>query len=61
MHTATAVPVVSSHTEVSVRRLAGVATLLCGAALIFLVGFVSAPAVHNGTHDTRHANGFPCH
>jgi cobalt transporter subunit CbtB len=55
------VPVVSSHAESSARRMAGLMTLLCGAALIFLVGFSSAPALHNGTHDTRHANGFPCH
>ncbi len=49
------------HAEVNVRRLAGVLTVLMGAALIFLVGFAASPAVHNGTHDTRHANGFPCH
>ena len=61
MQAAVAVPIVNSRVESSASRMAGLATLLCGAALIFLVGFMSAPAVHNGTHDTRHANGFPCH
>jgi cobalt transporter subunit CbtB len=61
MQAAVAVPIVNSHVQSSASRMAGLATLLCGAALIFLVGFMSAPAVHNGTHDARHANGFPCH
>jgi cobalt transporter subunit CbtB len=42
-------------------RLSGVLTLIGGLALLFLVAFVQVPAVHNGAHDTRHANGFPCH
>jgi cobalt transporter subunit CbtB len=36
-------------------------TLGLGLVLLFGVGFVQTPAVHNGAHDTRHANGFPCH
>lgn len=42
-------------------RLPAVLMLVGGIALLFLVGFVQVPAVHNGAHDTRHANGFPCH
>jgi cobalt transporter subunit CbtB len=42
-------------------RLPALLTLLFGVALLFCVGFMSLPAVHNGAHDTRHANGFPCH
>jgi cobalt transporter subunit CbtB len=42
-------------------RLPALVTLLFGVALLFCVGFMSLPAVHNGAHDTRHANGFPCH
>jgi cobalt transporter subunit CbtB len=61
MQTVIAVPVAHPRAEANVRRIAGVATVLLGAALIFLVGFAASPAVHNGTHDTRHANGFPCH
>jgi cobalt transporter subunit CbtB len=34
---------------------------LLGATLLLGVGFVQVEAVHNAAHDTRHANGFPCH
>ena len=37
------------------------ATVAVGLFVIFCVGFLQASAVHNGAHDTRHANGFPCH
>ncbi len=37
------------------------ATIALGLLILFCVGFLQVPAVHNGTHDTRHANGFPCH
>jgi cobalt transporter subunit CbtB len=43
------------------RRLPAVAVLLFGLVLVYAVGFVSIPAVHNATHDARHAAGFPCH
>lgn len=46
---------------VDATRLPALVTVLGGIALLFLVGFVQIPAVHNGAHDTRHANGFPCH
>lgn len=32
-----------------------------GLALVLIAGFAGTPAVHNATHDTRHATGFPCH
>ncbi len=38
-----------------------VAAFLIGAFLIFGVGFVHIPAVHNAAHDTRHSFAFPCH
>jgi cobalt transporter subunit CbtB len=34
---------------------------LLGVLLLGIVGFVQIDAVHNAAHDTRHANGFPCH
>ena len=37
------------------------ATIALGALVLFCVGFLQTPAVHNGAHDTRHADGFPCH
>jgi len=43
------------------RRLPAVAVLIFGLFLVYGIGFVSIPAVHNATHDTRHAAGFPCH
>jgi cobalt transporter subunit CbtB len=42
-------------------RLPAIMTVVCGIALLFVVGFLQVPAVHNGAHDTRHTNGFPCH
>jgi cobalt transporter subunit CbtB len=32
-----------------------------GAGLVYGVGFAGADVLHNVAHDTRHANGFPCH
>jgi cobalt transporter subunit CbtB len=37
------------------------ATIALGLMVLFCVGFLQVSAVHNGAHDTRHANGFPCH
>lgn len=37
------------------------ATMAFGLVVLFCVGFLQTPAAHNGAHDTRHANGFPCH
>ena len=35
--------------------------IACGLVVVFCVGFLNTPAVHNAAHDTRHADGFPCH
>jgi cobalt transporter subunit CbtB len=43
------------------RVLPALMTIACGLLILFCVGFMQIPAVHNGAHDTRHANGFPCH
>ena len=34
---------------------------LLGVFLIWGVGFAGPSVLHNAAHDTRHANGFPCH
>jgi cobalt transporter subunit CbtB len=47
-------------TTVAVRWPA-LGVLMLGLAVLYGVGFASLPQVHNATHDTRHANGFPCH
>ena len=38
-----------------------VAAMLLGALVIGAAGFSHLDVVHNAAHDTRHANGFPCH
>jgi cobalt transporter subunit CbtB len=35
--------------------------ILFGLLLLYGVGFSPFPRAHNAAHDTRHANGFPCH
>jgi cobalt transporter subunit CbtB len=34
---------------------------LLGIFLVWGVGFAGPSVLHNAAHDTRHANGFPCH
>ena len=52
-------------TDARVERVAmmapALATIALGVLVLFCVGFLQTPAVHNGAHDTRHADGFPCH
>ncbi len=38
-----------------------VTAALLGAVIIYGVGFSHLAAAHNGAHDSRHANVFPCH
>jgi cobalt transporter subunit CbtB len=40
---------------------AAVFSMLFGAAIVVFSGHVQASTLHNSAHDTRHANGFPCH
>ena len=35
--------------------------LVLGASLLVVAGFAWPSALHNATHDTRHALGLPCH
>lgn len=43
------------------RVIAGMVMVLLGASMVLAVGFTPLAEVHNTTHDTRHATGFPCH
>jgi cobalt transporter subunit CbtB len=43
------------------RALPAFAAFLLGIALFCAAGFSSPMALHNATHDTRHALGLPCH
>ncbi len=60
MHTTTTLdtPV---RTAAIARRLPVLFVLAFGMIMLYGVGFATTPAVHNAVHDTRHANGFPCH
>jgi cobalt transporter subunit CbtB len=37
------------------------AAIAFGIFIVIGAGFVQAHALHEGTHDTRHAFGLPCH
>lgn len=41
--------------------LPGVAAIVLGFLILFVVGFAQSATVHEATHDTRHAFAFPCH
>jgi len=43
------------------HALTAVGMILAGVVLMLCVGFAPVAEVHNATHDTRHATGFPCH
>jgi cobalt transporter subunit CbtB len=43
------------------RLIPALSAIALGFALLLIVGFASVTEVHNATHDTRHATGFPCH
>lgn len=43
------------------RALPGLAALILGLGLLLAAGFAWPAALHNATHDTRHALGLPCH
>lgn len=32
-----------------------------GLSVLFVAGHVQTATLHAAAHDTRHANGFPCH
>lgn len=49
------------HAERAVAKVPALVTIAFGLVVLFCVGFLQVSAVHNGAHDTRHANGFPCH
>jgi cobalt transporter subunit CbtB len=43
------------------RALPALAALIFGIGLLFAAGLAWPSALHNATHDTRHALGLPCH
>jgi cobalt transporter subunit CbtB len=43
------------------KRLPAVLVMIFGLVIVYAVGFSPFTRAHNAAHDTRHANGFPCH
>ncbi len=43
------------------RPVAALAAIAFGIVLVGGAGFAQPQALHEGTHDTRHAFGLPCH
>ncbi|MCZ6749989.1 MAG: CbtB-domain containing protein [SAR324 cluster bacterium] len=43
------------------RVSAALIAALIGVVVLFGVGFAQPETVHDATHDSRHAAGFPCH
>jgi len=51
----------STAAAVQLSRLPALAALALGLLIVFGAGLASPSALHNATHDTRHAFGHPCH
>ena len=51
----------ATRTGTSSKQAAALLAVLFGVFIIIGTGFVQAHALHEGTHDTRHAFGLPCH
>lgn len=48
--------------RVTGSRLAPALFAAClGLTVLFVAGHVQTATLHGAAHDTRHANGFPCH
>ncbi len=45
----------------STRQASALAAVALGLLLVGGAGFAGSQALHEGTHDTRHAFGLPCH
>ncbi|MFN7931994.1 MAG: CbtB-domain containing protein [Bryobacteraceae bacterium] len=51
----------AAQSSVLADRLPALAVLVFGLIILYGVGFSPFTRAHNAAHDTRHANGFPCH
>ncbi len=50
-----------SISGLSTRQASALAAIVLGLMLVGAAGFAGSQALHEGTHDTRHAFGLPCH
>ena len=53
--------VTAGRTFAIAERLPALLVLAFGLVILYAVGFSPFTPAHNAAHDTRHANGFPCH
>ncbi|CAA0097421.1 Uncharacterised protein [Starkeya nomas] len=51
----------ASHESIASRTIQITFAALLGVFVLGGVGFSHISAVHNATHDVRHATAFPCH
>jgi cobalt transporter subunit CbtB len=61
MQSTTTISIPRTQTLNAAARWPAFATLSLGLLVLYFVGFSPFTRAHNATHDTRHANGFPCH
>jgi cobalt transporter subunit CbtB len=61
MQAATAVHVTGVGVRVGARLWPALGILALGLVVLYGVGFSTFERAHNAAHDTRHAQGFPCH
>jgi cobalt transporter subunit CbtB len=61
MPSTTTVSIPRAQSLSAVARWPAFATLSLGLVVLYFVGFSPFTRAHNAAHDTRHANGFPCH
>lgn len=54
-------PTTLTSTRVPARAIPALVAVLAGIGLFLTAGFAWPEAIHNATHDTRHALGLPCH
>lgn len=57
----TTISIPGARTLSAAARWPAFATLSLGLIVVYFVGFSPIMRAHNAAHDTRHANGFPCH
>lgn len=58
----TTVPLSTTPLATSTSMLAQLgAAFVLGLVMLYATGFSEASVAHNAAHDTRHANGRPCH
>lgn len=62
MQNVTAVQTESAGTSAAITaRIPALMAMAFGLVILYAVGFSPYSRAHNAAHDTRHANGFPCH